>query len=612
MTRKQKKALWRIIVSAVLLGGAFAAEKTAGLPDWANLTFYLLPYFTIGYDVLWRSVKNISRGNVFDENFLMSIATVGAFFTGEFSEAVFVMLFYQVGELFQSIAVGKSRKSIASLMDIRPDAACVLRDGAEVTVSPDEIAVGEIIVVRPGEKIPIDGTIVDGESTLDTAALTGESRPQRVCVGDAVISGSINTAGLIRIRTEKPYGESTVSKILELVENASSKKAKTENFISRFAKYYTPSVVGAAALLAVIPSIITGQWSEWIHRALIFLVVSCPCALVISVPLAYFAGIGGASARGVLIKGSNYLEVLSKTKTVIFDKTGTVTKGVFKVTKAEPENISKEELLNTAASAERYSTHPIAASVVSECPGAASPEKVEEISGEGVVADVGGEKIIVGNARLMRRFDIKFDEANEAGTVVYAAKNGVYLGHIVISDEIKSDSAETVKALSGDGVESVILSGDKASAVEYVAKEIGVERRYAELLPSDKVDITEKIIKESEGNVAFVGDGINDAPVLMRADVGIAMGALGSDAAIEAADIVLTDDRPSKIVTAMKISRKTTKIVRENIIFSLIVKGIVLVFGALGIAPMAAAVFADVGVAVVAILNSMRAMKSAK
>ena len=612
MTRKQKKTLWRIIIAAAALSGAFAVEKAAGLPEWANLAFYLVPYFIIGYDVLWRSVRNIARGNVFDENFLMSIATVGAFFTGEFAEAVFVMLFYQVGELFQSIAVGRSRKSISSLMDIRPDTACVLRDGEEFTVSPDEVEIGETIIVRPGEKIPIDGTVIDGESTLDTSALTGESRPQRVAVGDAVISGSINTAGLIRIRTDRPFGESTVSKILELVENASSKKAKTENFISRFAKFYTPSVVGAAVLLAVIPSLITGEWSEWVHRALVFLVVSCPCALVISVPLAYFAGIGGASAHGVLIKGSNYLEVLAKTKTVVLDKTGTVTKGVFKVTKAAPRGIEKDELIEIAASAERYSTHPIAASLIYECPAAPYPEKVNEISGEGVEAAIGENKVLAGNARLMKRFGVDFSETDSAGTVVYVAKNGEYLGYIVISDEIKEDSADALSTLKDSGVECVILSGDKKSAVAGVADTLGVKKYYAELLPSDKVDITEKIISESDGKVAFVGDGINDAPVLMRADVGIAMGALGSDAAIEAADVVLTDDKPSKIVTAMSVSRKTTKIVRENIAFSLAVKAAVLVLGAFGLAPMAVAVFADVGVAVIAILNSMRAMKMKK
>ena len=609
MTSKQKKTLVRIIISAVTLGAAFAVEKLTELPFWAYLIMYLVPYFVIGYDVLWRSVKNIARGNVFDENFLMSIATVGAFATGEYSEAVFVMLFYQVGELFQSIAVGRSRKSIASLMDIRPDSACVIRDGEEIVVEPDEVEVGETIVVRPGEKIPIDGVIVEGKTALDTSALTGESVPRTVDVGDEVISGSINTAGLIKIRTEKPFGQSTVSKILELVENASSKKAKTENFISRFAKFYTPSVVGAAVLLAVVPSIITGAWSEWIHRALIFLVVSCPCALVISVPLAYFAGIGGASVKGILVKGSNFIEAMSKTKTVVFDKTGTLTKGVFCVTEIAPVGTTEAELLSLAASAEKYSTHPIASSITEACPDAKNPDDVKEISGEGVAANVGGEEILAGNARLMRRYNIEFEEADKTGTAVYVARGGKYIGHIIISDEIKPDSAAAISSLGAAGIDTVMLSGDKKSVAESVGKTLGIGKVCAELLPGDKVEMMEKIIEGSDGKVAFVGDGINDAPVLMRADVGIAMGVLGSDAAIEAADVVLTDDKPSKIADAIKISKKTCGIVRQNIVFSLIVKAAVLVLGALGIAPMAVAVFADVGVAVIAILNSIRAMK---
>lgn len=610
MTGKQKKTLVRIIVSALTLGAAFAVEKLTELPFWAYLIMYLVPYFTIGYDVLWRSVKNIARGNVFDENFLMSVATVGAFATGEYAEAVFVMLFYQVGELFQSIAVGRSRKSIAALMDIRPDSACVIRNGEETVVDPDEVGVGETIVVRPGEKIAIDGVVIEGRSSVDTAALTGESVPRTVNVGDKVISGSINTAGLIKIRTEKPFGQSTVSKILELVENASSKKAQTENFITRFAKYYTPSVVGAAVLLAVIPSIITGQWSEWIHRALIFLVVSCPCALVISVPLAYFAGIGGASERGILVKGSNYLEALSKTKTVVFDKTGTLTKGVFKVTEIAPVGVSEAELIRAAASAEKYSTHPIALSIGDACPDAENPTDVSEISGEGVkAAVVGGGEILAGNARLMKRFDIGFEETDTAGTVVYVARGGKYIGHIVISDEIKPDGAAAIRALGAAGINTVMLSGDKKSVAESVGKELGLGEVHAELLPADKVSMMESILARGDGKVAFVGDGINDAPVLMRADVGVAMGVLGSDAAIEAADVVLTDDKPSKIAEAIKISKKTGRIVRQNIAFSLFVKGVVLVLGALGIAPMAVAVFADVGVAVIAILNSIRAMK---
>ena len=609
MTRKQKKSLIRIIVSAVLLGIAFLIQKTVDAPFWVYLLIYLVPYFTVGYDVLIKSARNIAHGDVFDENFLMSLATIGAFFTGEYVEAVFVMLFYQVGELFQSIAVGKSRKSISALMDIRPDSACVVRGGEECVVSPDEVEVGEMILVRPGEKVAIDGVVVEGKSSLDTSALTGESVPVNVLTGDAVISGSINKTGVIKIRTTKPFGESTVSKILELVENASSKKARTENFITRFSKIYTPAVVGAAVLIALVPSLITGQWSEWIHRALIFLVVSCPCALVISVPLAYFAGIGGASSQGILIKGSNYLEALAKTGNVVFDKTGTLTKGVFRVTSVSPVGVSDDELLYLAASAEKYSTHPIALSLREKCEKTAEPTDVREVSGEGVEASVDGAAVACGNARMMKRLGVNAPEADAAGTVVYVAADGKFIGHIVISDEIKPDSAEAVRALRDGGIGTVILSGDKKSAVDKAAREIGVDASYSELLPEGKVDMMEKIISESAGKVAFVGDGINDAPVLMRADVGIAMGALGSDAAIEAADVVLTDDRPSKIPKAIKISRKTTAIVKQNIIFSLIVKGAVLVLGALGIAPMWAAVFADVGVAVIAILNSIRAMK---
>ena len=610
MTRKQKKSLIRIIVSAVLLGAAFTVEKTCGLEWWINLIIYLVPYFVVGYDVLIKSVRNIARGSVFDENFLMAVATVGALFTGEYAESVFVMLFYQVGELFQSIAVGKSRKSIAALMDIRPESACVVRGGEEIVVSPDEVEVGEIILVRPGDKVPIDGVVTDGESALDTSALTGESAPLSVREGDKVISGSINKTGVLRIQTTKPYGESAVSKILELVENASSKKAHTENFITRFSKIYTPAVVGAAVIIAVLPSIITGQWSQWIHRALIFLVVSCPCALVISVPLAYFAGIGGASAQGILIKGSNYLEALSKTDAVVFDKTGTLTKGVFCVTGVSPVGISEEKLLHIAASAEKYSSHPIAAALREKCASVSEPSDVREISGEGVEANIDGAHVACGNARMMKRLGAAYDDYDGAGTVVYVCENGAFVGHIVISDELKEDSADTVCALRGSGVRPVILSGDKKSAVDAVAGTLGVDGYYAELLPADKVEKMEDIISSTRGKVAFVGDGINDAPVLMRADVGIAMGALGSDAAIEAADVVLTDDRPSKIPKAINISRKTTAIVKQNIAFSLAVKAAVLVLGALGIAPMWAAVFADVGVAVIAILNSIRAMKT--
>ena len=583
--------------------------KNVEMNKYIELLLYLVPYFTVGYDVLWRSVKNIAHGQVFDENFLMAIATVGAFFTSEYSEAVFVMLFYQIGELFQSIAVGKSRRSITDLMDLRPDSADVLRDGEIQTVDPDEVSVGEIIVVRPGEKVPIDGVIIDGETRLDMAALTGESVPRTAKTGDKVVSGSINLSGLIKIRTTKEFGASTVSKILELVESASSQKSKPEAFITRFSKIYTPTVVFAAVALAVIPSLIVGDWSVWVGRALTFLVVSCPCALVISVPLAYFSGIGGASKNGILIKGSSYMESLGRVKSVVFDKTGTLTKGCFKV--SEVVNIDgDDDILSLAASAEKYSSHPIAVAIAAERPNASEPSGVTEIAGEGIKAEVCGHDILCGNEKLMRRIDgadIPSD-IDSAATCVFVAKDGRLIGYILISDEIKAQSYGAIDGLKRAGIKTVMLTGDKASVAEKVGYELGIDEIHAELMPSDKVARVEDIMAKG-GLVSFVGDGINDAPVLMRSDVGIAMGALGSDAAIEAADIVLIDDDPSKISLAISKARKTCAIVRENISFAIMVKLLVLVLCALGIAPMGAAVFADVGVAVIAILNSMRALK---
>lgn len=576
---------------------------------YIELALYLLPYFTVGYDVLWRSIRNISHGQVFDENFLMAIATVGAFFTSEYSEAVFVMLFYQIGELFQSIAVGKSRRSISDLMDMRPDSADVLRNGEIITVDPDEVEIGETIVVRPGERVPIDGIVIDGETRLDTAALTGESVPRSVKSGDEVVSGSINISGLIRIRTTKLFGTSTVSKILELVESASSQKSKPEAFITRFSKIYTPTVVLSAVALAVIPSLILGNWSEWVKRALTFLVVSCPCALVISVPLAYFSGIGGASKKGILIKGSSYMETLSKVKTVVFDKTGTLTKGCFNVSDVVNVGGTDDDILSLAASAEKFSSHPIAVAISAERSDAPSPEKVTEIAGEGIEAVVGGRTVLCGNEKLMRRIgmtDIQ-RSIDGASTCVFVACDGKLLGYILICDEIKPESFTAIESLKHAGIKTVMLTGDKESVAEKVKNDLNIDEMHAELMPADKVTRVERIMESGE-TVSFVGDGINDAPVLMRSDVGIAMGALGSDAAIEAADIVLIDDDPSKISAAISKARKTCAIVRENIIFAIIVKLLVLVLCAFGLAPMGLAVFADVGVAVIAILNSMRAL----
>lgn len=622
LTKKQKKVLVRIIASAFLLAAAYAVTELVSMPWWAALIIFLVPYAIIGWDILWRAIRNIAHGQIFDENFLMCIATIGAFALGEYPEGVFVMLFYQVGELFQSYAVGKSRRSVAAMMDIRPDYANVRRDGALVQVSPEEIAIGDVIVVKPGERVPLDGVILSGSSTLDTAALTGESLPREAEAGDDVISGCVNLGGVLEIQVTKEYGQSTVSRILELVENSSSKKAKAENFITKFARYYTPCVVGAAVLLAVLPPLVMGgEWSEWIQRALIFLVISCPCALVISVPLSFFGGIGGASKQGILVKGGNYLEVLSKTEYVVFDKTGTLTKGVFNVTAIHPDKCSEGQLLELAAYAESYSDHPISRSL-KEAYGMEIDNsrigEVKELSGRGVEAVVDGVQVSAGNDKLMQEIGVEWHPCHKTGTTVHIAINKKYAGHIVISDEIKSDSKAAIKALKDIGVkQTVMLTGDAKEVGESTAAELGLDKVYTKLLPADKVMRVEELIKEKgEGKksaaLAFVGDGINDAPVLSRADVGIAMGAIGSDAAIEAADIVLMDDKPSKIAAAIKISKRTMSIVRQNIVFALAVKLAVMVLGALGIANMWAAVFADVGVSVLAILNAMRALSVKK
>jgi Cd2+/Zn2+-exporting ATPase len=610
MTRKQKKILARIIVAAVLWIAAMIAPLEG---TWA-LASYILPYAVIGWDVLWSAIRKILRGQLFDEEFLMALATVGAFVIGEYTEACAVMIFYQVGEFFQSIAVGKSRKNIAALMDIRPDSACVLRDGKEEDVLPEEVCVGETIIVRPGEKIPLDGQIISGSTSVNNASLTGESLPVDKTVGERVISGSVNLTGVIEVRTESIYEESTVAKILELVENSSEKKARVENFITRFAHVYTPCVVAGAALLAIVPSLITGQWGEWIRRALVFLVVSCPCALVISVPLSFFGGIGGASREGVLIKGANYLELLAKADTVVFDKTGTLTKGSFAVKEVRAKEISEQELLCVAASIESFSNHPVALSIRAACVdgGKYSVSDVHEIPGKGLEAFADGEKYYVGNASLMSDKGIEYDKCEAMGTAVYVAKDGRFLGYILIRDEVKPESPSAVKTLKSLGIgKTVMLTGDGESVARAVAEDVGVDEAYAELLPADKVERVETLLADG-ARLVFVGDGINDAPVLARADVGIAMGALGSDAAIESADIVLMDDNPEKIPLAVKIARKTMGIVHQNIVFALGVKGIILLLGALGIANMWIAVFGDVGVMVIAILNAMRSMAKIK
>lgn len=609
----------RIAASAVLLVAAVLIPYEG---PW-RFVLFLPAYFVIGWDVLWKAARNIAHGQVFDENFLMALATVGAFCTGffgegQYPEAVFVMLFYQVGELFQGYAVGKSRKSIASLMDIRPDYANVERDGQLTQVDPEEVAVGDTITVKAGERVPLDGVVLEGQSMVNTSALTGESVPRQVQPGDDVISGCVNQSGLLRVRVTKPFGESTVQKILDLVENSSSKKAKAENFITKFARYYTPIVVFCALALALVPPLFVGDWVGWVQKALIFLVVSCPCALVISVPLSFFGGIGGASRQGILVKGGNYLEVLANTEIVVFDKTGTLTKGVFNVTAIHPEEYSESGLLEMAALAESYSDHPISRSL-KEAWGqeldASRVGEVEELSGRGVRAQVDGKTVCAGNDKLMEDIGVKWHPCHHVGTTVHVAVEGKYIGHIVISDEVKPDAKEAIAALKAQGVKkTVMLTGDAKAVGESVAKDLGLDEAYTQLLPGDKVDRVEALLSEKspKGKLAFVGDGINDAPVLSRADIGIAMGALGSDAAIEAADIVLMDDKPSKIAKAMEISQRTLRIVRQNIVFALAVKLLVLALTPFGIANMWEAVFADVGVMVIAILNASRALQAGK
>lgn len=615
MTRKQKRLLFRIIVAAVL----FAAGSLLPLGPTVEMGVFLVCYAVIGWDIVWKAVTNILHGQVFDENFLMTIATIGALILGEHSEGVAVMLFYQVGEWFQSYAVSKSRKSIASLMDIRPDYANVERNGKLEQVDPDEVNIGDTIVVKPGERVPLDGKIIKGTSALDTSALTGESMPRDVEPGMEVISGCINQTGILTIQTTKKYGESTVAKILDLVENASDKKGKTENFISRFARYYTPIVVFAAIALAILPPLVTGQpFSVWIYRALTFLVISCPCALVISIPLSFFGGIGGASKIGVLVKGSNYLESLAHTEVVVFDKTGTLTKGSFAVSQIKAIDMKEEQLLELAAYAEDYSNHPISQSIQKAYGKKIDNSRisdVQEIAGHGVRAVIDGKTVLAGNAKLMNGENIVYTPSDAIGTVIYLACNGKYAGYIVIEDEVKADAPAAIRALKEVGVrKTVMLTGDADAVGKKVAQKLGLDQAYTELLPADKVDRVEAMLKQTseKGKLVFVGDGINDAPVLARADVGIAMGGLGSDAAIEAADVVLMTDEPSKISAVVRIARKTIRIANENIVFALGVKLLVLILGATGYANMWAAVFADVGVSVIAILNAIRAMRVKK
>ena len=611
MNRKQKRSLWTILIAAAL----FVVALLLPVEGVWELLAYLIPYGAIAWKVIWKAVKNISRGQIFDENFLMCVASLGAMCAGDYKEAVAVMLFYQVGELFESCAVGKSRRSIAALMDIRPDVAHVERGGALADVDPEEVEIGERIVIQPGERVPLDGEVIEGASTLDTAALTGESVPREIHPGEDVISGCINLSGVLHVRVNKRFGESTVARILELVENAASNKAKSENFITKFARWYTPAVCAAALLLAVVPPLFVGNWGEWVSRALIFLVVSCPCALVISVPLSFFGGIGGASANGILIKGGNFVETLAKVDTVVLDKTGTLTQGNFEVTAIHPESVPEQELLEIAALAENYSTHPISASL-KRAFGLPLDESrisdVEELSGKGVIATVDGRRVAVGNGKLMNYVGVEWHECENSGTIVHVAAGGAYMGHIVISDMLKPQSRAAIQALKECGVKkSVMLTGDRRDVAEAVARELGVDQVQSELLPAGKVDQVEKLLAEQAqgGKLAFVGDGINDAPVLSRADIGIAMGALGSDAAIEAADVVLMDDNPEKIAMAIRIAKRTLTIVHQNIAFALGVKFIVLILSALGFGNMWIAVFADVGVSVLAILNAMRALK---
>ena len=619
MTKKQKKMLIRILCSFVLLVAAAIVEKLLpdALPQWGWLLVFLAPYLLIGYDVLKEAVESIFHGQMLDEHFLMMVATVGALCVGELEEAVAVMLFYQVGELFQSYAVGKSRKSISALMDIRPDYANIERDGKLEQVDPEEIQVGDIIVVKAGEKVPLDGVVMEGKTTLNTAALTGESLPRDAAEGDEIISGCVNISGLIRVRVTKPFSESTVSRILELVENASNKKTRTERFITRFARIYTPAVVGAAVLLAIVPPLVLhGNWSDWIYRALTFLVVSCPCALVISVPLSFFGGIGGASSKGILVKGSNYIEALAHCETVVFDKTGTLTEGSFQVTAVHPDAVDEKELLRLAAAAESYSDHPISLSLKAACHDSIDSKlvtNVHEIAGKGVQAEFEGHTLSVGNGKLMESLGIEEHKCHKVGTIVHVAMDGKYLGHIVISDVIKPDAAKAIANLKACGVQrTVMLTGDRREVAQNVAQQLKLDDVKAELMPQGKVEAVEELLKAKspKSMLAFVGDGINDAPVLSRADIGIAMGALGSDAAIEAADVVLMDDQPSKIAEAIRISRKTMGIAMQNIVFALAVKAVVLAVTAFGAGNMWWAVFADVGVSVIAILNAMRALRT--
>ena len=621
MNKKQKKVLIRIIIAAVLM----VVLKLLPVDGWLEFVLFLVPYLTIGYDILKKAGKGIKNRQPFDENFLMAVATLGAIALGDYVEGASVMLFYQIGELFQSYAVGKSRRNISDLMDIRPDYANLENEDGEVEeVDPDEVEIGSVIMVKPGEKIPIDGIIIEGSSALDTAALTGESVPRDVKCGDEVTSGCINQSGVLRIRTTKEFGESTVSKILDLVENASSRKSRSEDFIAKFARVYTPAVCYSALALAVLPPVVlllsgnAANWGTWIYRALTFLVISCPCALVVSIPLSFFAGLGGASNAGVLVKGSNFMETMSQVKYVVFDKTGTMTKGVFEVTGIHHSPVEDAEILEYAAHAESYSTHPISQSLIRAYGKAVDPSRVSdvrEISGHGVAAKVDGKEVAVGNNKLMRELGIEYKDCSHSGTIVHVAIDGEYHGHIVISDVVKSDAAEAIKALKKMGMKKlVMLTGDAKSAAEKVASELGIDEVYSELLPGDKVEKVEALLasKGENDKLAFVGDGINDAPVLTRADIGIAMGALGSDAAIEAADIVLMDDNPLKIAKAIGISKKCIRIVYENIYFAIGVKLLCLLLGALGIANMWAAIFADVGVMVIAVLNAIRALNVKK
>ena len=620
MTKKQKKTRRRILTALVLFLALELVEHLAPdvLPGLVWPVLYLIPYGIIGWDVLWRAIRNIKNGQVFDENFLMAVATVGAFGCGEYPEAVAVMLFYQVGELFQSVAVDRSRKSISALMDIRPDYANMERNGELVQVDPEEVSVGDVIVVKAGERVPLDGTVLEGTSSLDTAALTGESLPRDVQAGDEVVSGCVNLTGVLHVKVNKPFGESTVAKILDLVENSSSKKAKAENFITKFARYYTPAVVFAALALAALPPLLgMGPWLMWVQRALNFLVVSCPCALVISIPLSFFGGIGGASKQGILVKGGNYLEALAQAGIVVFDKTGTLTKGTFEVTAVHPQQVGEGELLELAALAERFSDHPISRSIQAACQSAPDPNRVtdaKEIAGHGVQAVVDGKTVLAGNQKLMDQFHIPFEDAcHHVGTIIHVAVDGVYMGHIVISDQVKEGAKETLRDLKAAGMrKTVMLTGDSQAVGQAVARQLGLDEVHAELLPGDKVDQVERLLqsKGPKEQLVFVGDGINDAPVLSRADIGVAMGAMGSDAAIEAADIVLMDDDLKKLPVAVRIARKTLRIVRENIVFALAVKFLVLILSAVGVANMWWAVFADVGVSVIAILNSMRMLNA--